>query len=177
VAWYDDVSAGMVALGGALTGIVLGLGGALLKMRSNLAQDTSRIKQEKSDAHASTWLNEALIKRAEQAETERNATMRAAKELLDLRMVDVEKIARLEERLANCEHGSLACQDRAQRAESRAAVAEEHMRTQAEQMLVMSMNIDRLTTELARHDPIAAARLTPQPKQQPLLIAPTEGPA
>lgn len=176
MAWYDDVSAGIVALGAAATGIVLGLGGALLKMRSNLAQDSSRIKQEKSDAHASTWLNEALIKRAEQAETERNATMRAAKELLDLRMIDVERIARLEEKLANSERESVACQDRSQRAESRAAVAEEHMRTQAEQMLVMSMNIDRLTTELARHDPVAAARLTPKPKQQPLLIAPTEGP-
>lgn len=173
MAWYSTVEAAAVALIGAV-GVAVG---TAFKFRRTLARDNSDIAQGKSDAGAKTWLNEQLMAQVAQAQTERDATMRAAKQLLDLRMVDVEKIARLEERLANSERASAACDDRAQRAESRAAVAEEHMRVQAEQMLVMSMNIDRLTTELAKHDEPAAIRLTPKPKQQPLLTPPTEGSA
>lgn len=169
MAWYDSVSAGVIALGGA-AGTVIGLlGNALLKARRELARNNSEIRQEKSETRAGTWLHEALIAEVTKARTERDATMRAAKELLDQRMVDVEKIARTEERLGNCERSTASCEDRAQRAETRAAVAEEHMRKQAEQMLVQSMNIDALTTELAKHDKAAAARLTPKPKNQPLL--------
>lgn len=177
MAWYDDLSAGILALGTAATAIIVGLVNQLLKTRRTLAQQNSEIKVEKSEATGSTWLNERLMAQVVRAEAARDATILAAKELFDQREAHVEKIARLEEKLANSERESVACQDRSQRAESRAAVAEEHMRTQAEQMLVMSMNIDQLTTELARHDPAAAERLRPKPRQQPLLIAPTEGPA
>lgn len=169
MAWYDGITAGIGAIGAAAAALVMGLGGALLKARRELAKQNSEIKVEKSDAKTSNWLNEALVTQVTKAEAERNATMRAAKELLDLRMVDVEKIARLEEKLAHCERGSEVCNDRAQRAETRAAVAEDHMRKQAEQILVQNMTIDRLTTELAKHDREAAERLTPKPQNQPLL--------
>lgn len=174
MAWYDDITAGMLALGGAAGVLITGLGNALLKARRELARHTSEIKVERSDANAGKWLYEQAMARATQAELERNATMRAAKELLDQRMVDVEKIARTEERLANSERNAKACEDRAQRAETRASVAEDHMRKQAEQILVQSMNIDRLTTELSKHDAEAAFRLAPKRKQQPLLL-PDEG--
>lgn len=151
-----------------------GAGAAWFALRKRYSLDSSQIKQERSNAHAGAWLNDALIAQATKAETERDATMRAAKELLDQRMVDVERIARQEEKLANCERQAASCEDRAQRAEARAAVAEEHMRKQAEQMLVQSMNIDSLTTELAKHDQEAAARLAPKRKQQPLLTGPEE---
>jgi hypothetical protein len=170
VAWYSTLADASVAITAAITGLVIGAGGAVLKLRRSFAKDNSDIKLERSDARAGTWLNEALMARATQAETERNATMRAAKEMLDQRMVDVEKIARTEERLRHAEEDIVECRDRAQRAETRAAVAEDHMRKQAEQILVQSMNIDRLTTALARYDPEESARLAPKRAQQPLLI-------
>lgn len=171
----SDLTDNVTALGAALTAIVIGLGGALMKARRDLARQNSEIKIEKSDAHAGTWLNQSLMQQVAKAETERDATMRAAKELLDLRMVDVAKIARLEEQVRHLEKGAEECQDRAQRAETRAAVAEEHMRKQTEQMLMQSINIDRLTTELAKHDKAAADRLSPKPRNQPLLMPPDEG--
>lgn len=174
MAWYDDITAGMLALGGGAGVLITGLGKALLNARRELARHTSEIKVERSEASTGRWLNEQAIARATQAEADSRATMRAAKELLDQRMVDVEKMARLEEKLANCERNAKACEDRAQRAETRASVAEDHMRKQAEQILVQSMNIDRLTTELSKHDAEAASRLAPKRKQQPLLL-PDEG--
>lgn len=174
MAWYDDWSAGIVALAGAVTAVVVGLGNQLLKTRRTLAQQNSEIKVERSDASGSTWLNERLMAQVVRAEAARDATILTAKELFDQREAHVEKIARLEEKLSNCERGSVTCEDRASRAEGRAAVAEEHMRKQAEQILVMSLTIDSLTTELTKHDPSAAQRLTPKPRQQPLLD-PTEG--
>lgn len=174
MAWYSSVEAATVAIIGAV-GVAAG---TAFKLRRNLAKDNSDITQEKSNAHAGAWLNEQLMAQVVRAEAAREATVRAARELFEQRVVDVEKMARQEERLANCERSSAECQDRAQRAESRAAVAEEHMRTQAEQILTMSLKIDSLTTALARHDPGEAARLSPKPKDQPLLIPPsTEGPA
>lgn len=174
MSWYDEVSAGIVALGGAATVVIVGLVNQLLKTRRTLAQQNSEIKVEKSEANGSTWLNERLMAQVVRAEAARDATIVAAKELFDQREAHVEKIARLEEKLANSERESVACQDRAARAEGRAAVAEEHMRKQAEQILVMSLTIDGLTTELTKHDPEAAKRLTPKARQQPLLDSPTE---
>lgn len=159
-----------MALGAAVTALIVSLGGALLKTRRSLADQNSAIAQGRSDSKAGTWLNEQLMSQVTRAEAARDATIRAAKELFDQREAHVEKIARLEERLSNCQQGAAECLDRAQRAESRAAVAEEHMRKQAEQMLVQSMNIDRLTTELAKHDTDAAVQLTPKRQNQPLLV-------
>lgn len=176
MAWWNSLQEASVAIGSAVLGLVTGLGLAVLKFRKTLASDTSEIKIQKSDAKAITWLNEALMARVTQAETERNATMRAAKELLDQRMIDVEKIARTEEKLANAETDIIECRERAVRAEGRAAVAEDRTRKQSEQILVQSMNIDRLTTELAKHDIEAAQRLAPKRTQQPLLLDDGEEP-
>lgn len=169
MAWYDDWTAGLTAVGGALALMVGGLVNQLMKARRTLAQHNSEIKVEKSDTKAASWLTDSLIQRAEKAEQERDATMRAAKELVGQRMIDVERLARQEERLKNAETMAKLCEERAKRAEHRAAIAEEHMRTQAEQMLVMSMNIDRLTTKLAQYDKEAAHLLTPDAKRQPML--------
>lgn len=169
MAWYDDWSAGLTAIGGALAIIVGGLVNQLMKARRTLAQHSSEIHVEKSDAKTASWLNENSMRRAEKAETERDATMRAAKELVGQRMLDVEKMARQEEKLKNAETLAKLCEERAKRAEMRASIAEEHMRTQSEQILVMSMNIDQLTTKLAQYDKEAARRLTPDARGQPLL--------
>lgn len=183
MAWYDSITKGIEAIGDSVTAfgvavatLVVGLGGALLKARRELARQNSQIVVEKSDAKANTWLNQALIDQAQRSEQQavkadaaKDATITAAKELLDQRMVDLDKIARTEERLRHLEEDIIECRDRAQRAETRAAVAEDHMRKQAEQILVMSMNIDSLTTELAKHDPAAAKRLAPVRRVQPLL--------
>lgn len=173
MAWYDDWSAGLVALSGALTVIVGGLANQLLKTRRLLAKDSSEIKQEKSNAHAGTWLNEQLMEQVTRSEARHEKTIEAARELFAQREAHVEKIARLEEQLKNCRREMEACQDRSQRAETRAAIAEEHMRVQTEQILIMSINIDRLTSELKTHDPVAAERLSPKAKRQPLLVPPS----
>jgi hypothetical protein len=172
MAFYDDITAGMLAISGAATVIITGLVQQLLKARRDLARHNSEIKVEKSDANAGQWLYEQAMAEVTKARMERDATMRAAKELLDQRMVDVEKIARTDEQLKNCLKQSEACEDRAQRAEARAALAAEHMREQTEQILLMGINIDTLTTELAKHDKEAAVRLAPKLKQQALLNGP-----
>lgn len=175
-AWYDNITAGTLAIGGALTTVVVGLGGALIKAWRELSRSRSEIKVEKVETHARGWVMDRMEDivaqadaRADRAEAARDATITAAKVLVTQRETDVAQIARQEEKLANAMKDAAECEERARRAEGRAAVAEEHMRKQTEQMLMMGINIDALTTALAKHDPAEAARLTPKRRAQPLL--------
>lgn len=180
MALYDEISAGIAVVGAAITGLLVGVGGAALKTRRTLAKDSSDIKQERSNTQASTWLNEQLMEQVTRSEARHEKTIEAARDVFSQREADVEKIARQDEQIKNCLREIEACRDRAQRAETRAAIAEEHMRVQTEQMLSMSINIARLTTALARHDAAEAARLSPQKQGQPLLVPPQideEGPS
>jgi len=180
VAWYDHVdgfTAGIAAVGATLMTLVVGLGNALLKARRALARDNSEIKQEKSDVKAGTWLNEQMMAQIlhaeasrERAEMSREEALRMVKEMFEKREASVVLAARLEEQLASLQRSADECADRAQRAETRAAVAEDHMRHQTEQILMMSINIDQLTTELSKYDKETAVRLAPKLKKQALLV-------
>lgn len=147
-----------------------GIANQFLKTRRTMAKDTSDIKQERSNVVAGTFMNESLMLMVTRAEERTAETIKAAREIYAQREAHIERIARLDEQLKNCQREMEACQDRAQRAETRAAAAEEHMREQTEQMLMMGINIDRLTTALARHDAAEAAQLSPKKTAQPLLV-------
>lgn len=172
MAWYDDWSAAVLAIGGVAATVIVGLANQLIKTRRELSKSSSEAKVERSDAGAKAWSNEWLMSQVERSEARHEAMIAATKTVYAQRETHIAEIAMLTERLTNCERERVECKDRAQRAETRATIAEERNMTQTEQILVMSLKIDSLTTALAKYDPAEAARLSPRAMQQPLLVPP-----
>lgn len=142
MAWYDDLSAGIVAIGAALTGIVIGLGGALLKTRRTIVQDNSDIFKSKAER---TWIDTAFEQHAET-----RARLQAA---LDEHDHDTHTIGQLEAQLG----AAKALEEERMR---QVGACEERIRSLAEHVLELNMTFDKVYAELARLNPDAAARLS-----------------